>query len=139
MSALDTIPAIREVLLADGDVSALVTDRVYDSEIPEAATGDMPQPVIVLNAAGGSAYPGSGFQRYGTGRIDVWAYGATLKQSRQLSLAVYGALKEMRAQTAAGVLLKSAIVQSKGVTVRDPERQWPLTLSSWLILAAESA
>lgn len=138
-AALDLIPAVRDLLLADGTISGLVSDRVYDSEIPEGASGGMPQDAIVLNAAGGSAYPGSGRQHYGTTRVDVFAYGETLKKSRQLYLAVYAALKFMGAgQTREGVLLKSATVQSKGITGRDPERQWPLTLSSWLILAAET-
>lgn len=138
MTALDLIPAVRDLLLADGTISGLVSERVYDSEIPEGATGAMPQAAIVLNAAGGSAYPGHGPQRFGATRIDVFAYAATLKASRQLSLAVYAALKFSGPQTRKGVLLKSATVQSKGITGRDPERQWPLTLSSWLILAAET-
>lgn len=135
---LDPIPAIRDLLLADGAVSALVSTRVYDSEIPEDATGGMPEATIVLNAAGGTPYPGHARQHYGNTRVDVFAYAATLKTSRQLYFAVYGALKFSGPQTLKGVLLKSATVQSKGITGRDPERQWPLTLSSWLILAAET-
>jgi len=103
---LDPIPAIRDLLLSDATISGLVTDRVYDSEIPEDATAAMPQAAVVLNAAGGSGYPGRGPQRYGATRIDVFAYASTSKKSRQLYFAVYGALKFTGPQTRKGVLLK---------------------------------
>lgn len=138
MSA-DPLKAIRSVVLADEAVAALVSTRVYGMEIGQPAVLDaMPQAAIVITPAGGPSHPGGGFQKYGKSRFDVFCYGATLGESYAVYLAVYDALKQMRTQISEDVLLHSAESSSKGVSAKDPVTQWPTTLSSWLVLAAET-
>lgn len=137
--SVDPIAAVRTVLLADTAVAALVSTRIYGGEVPASASPTMPRACIVLNAAGGPENPGGGYQQYGNTRLDVFCYGATLNESWAVYLAAYTALKQMRRQVVSSVLLHSASVSSKGATARDPLTQWPTTLSSWLVLAAEIA
>ncbi len=139
MSAVDPVAAIRTVLLADTAVAALVAARIYGAEIPESVTDEMPQAAIVVNPAGGSAFPGGGFQRYGAQRIDLWCHGVTLGEAWDVYLAAYEALKQMRSHIVGGVALKTVTVASKGVLARDPVTQWPTALSSWIVFAGEAA
>jgi len=137
MTDADPLAAVRALLEADAAVAAIVGTRVSGGELPEAETKNMPRPNIVLKPAGGPGEPGGGYQDYGKTRIDVICYGSTLNDSWLLYLAAYTALKAISRVKSSGVLLHSAQVSSKGSTARDPVKQWPVTYSSWLVLASE--
>lgn len=137
--SVDPIAAVRTVLLADTAVAALVSTRIYGGELPSGVNPLNVGGCIVLNAAGGPENPGGGYQQYGNTRLDVFCYGSTLNQSWAVYLAAYTVLKQMRRQVSEGVLLHSASVSSKGATTRDPLTQWPVTLSTFMVLAAEIA
>lgn len=134
--SVDVIAALRTVLLANPAVTALVVDRVGGDDVPAGQVKNMPQSCVLLNPSGG---PGGdeGYNEFGWQRVDVFCHGATLTESWQVYLAVYTALKQMRRQVAANVLLHSAEPVSKGARGTDPVTEWPTTLSSWQILASE--
>jgi hypothetical protein len=138
-AAVDPVAAIRALLLADADTHALVGDQGVVDEIDEAIAPSMPKAIIVLKPSGGPGSPGGGYQQYGASRIDLICYGATLYESYHVYLAVYGMLKHLHRVVSQGVLIHSATPQSKGSTARDPLNQWPVTYSSWVVLAAETA
>lgn len=140
---VDPLAAIRTVLLADPAVAALVTTRIFGGEVPETENSAMPRACIALSPAGG---PGdNGFVDVGVNRVDLFSYGATMHEAWLVYIAAYEALKQMPRQRVAGtggaanVLLHSARPSSKGNLGRDPVKQWPLCLSSWLVTAAEIA
>lgn len=137
MSAADPIGALRTLLLATGSITAVIGQRVRALELHVDDAATMPQATIVLKPAGGPG--GEAYQDYGRTRVDVICYGATLDESLDVYLAVYPVLKSIQRAKVAGVLLHSASVSSKGATARDPLKEWPVTYSSWLVLAAEIA
>lgn len=138
--SVDPIEAVRTFLLADASTAALVETRVFGQEIGRPDVRKlMPVAAIVLNGSGGPASPGGGFQEYGKERVDAFCYGATLNESRKVYLAAYSALKQLARQKINGVLVHSVTVASKGATALDPVTQWPLTLASFYVLAAEVA
>lgn len=138
MSALDPIAALRTTLLADHDVATITNERIFGGELPDSESKSQPRAAVVLKPAGGAGNPGGGYQQYGKTRVDVICFGETLNESWAVYLATYAALKGIRRVVSDGVLLHSADVSSKGVTARDAVKQWPITYSSWLVLAAES-
>lgn len=138
--SVDPIAALRTFLLADTATSALVGTRIFGQEIGKPTDrAAMPAAAIVLNAAGGPGLPGGGYEQFGVNRVDAFCYGATLNQSWLVYLAAHQALKQMQRQKINGTLIHSVTVSSKGATGTDPETQWPLTLGSFLVLAAEVA
>lgn len=139
MSA-DPVAATRQILLNDSAVTALIggaTPRIF-GEIDEDQAKVMPEACIVLKPSGGPRSPGGGFQHYGKQRVDVISYGASLYESYLVNLAAYDALKAAKRQISEGVLIHSIEAQSKGSTARDPEKQWPVTYSSYLVMYAET-
>lgn len=138
MAAPDPIAALVAFLKADADVAALAGTRVFAGELPRTENTAMPRQAVVLGPAGGGAL-GGGYQRYGDGRVDAYCYGATPRESWVLYLAVHVALKQLRREVHSGVLLHWARPSAGGATGRDPETDWPLTLSSWQVLASEVA
>lgn len=136
--AVDVIRPLRSLLLADDAVAAIATTAVFGGELP-AAFSPLDAPAVVLKPAGGPGSPGGGYQQYGKTRVDVITFGPTLDDSWLLYLAAYDVLKAIERDVVGGVLLHSAQVSSKGSTARDPVKQWPVTYSSWQVMAAEVA
>lgn len=135
--SVDPITPLRTLLLADSAVAARVGTRVYGGELEDDATA-MPRANVVLKPAGGPGFPGDG-NDFGKIRIDVVCYAATLHEAWLLYLDVEAVLNGISRRKSDGVLLHSASVSSKGTTARDPEKQWPTTYSSWLVLASRVA
>lgn len=136
--SVDPVAAVRTILLADSAIAALVGTRV-SGEIEDDEAKNMPRANIVLSPSGGPGNPGGGYQQYGKTRLDVICYGANLYESWLVYLAAYGVLKAIQRAKAAGVLVHTAEVSSKGSAARDPVKQWPVTYSSWLVQASEVA
>lgn len=134
--SVDPVAAVRALLLADAAVAARVGTRIT-GEIVEAEAPNMPRQNIVLKPAGGPSEPGGGYQDYGKVRLDVICYGSTLNESWLLYLDTYAVLRAIRRVKSQSVLVHSAEVSSKGSTARDPVKQWPVTYSSWFVLASE--
>jgi hypothetical protein len=134
--AADPAAALVAFLKADADVTARVGSRVFAGELPAEENDHMPRQAIVVNPAGGGLI-GRGYQDYGDKRFDIDCYGETKRQSHDLYLEVFPALKQLRREVHAGVLLHWARASSDGRAMRDPRTDWPVTISSWQVLASE--
>lgn len=137
MTTVDPIGALVTYLKADAAVSARAGTRVYGASLPNAGNTAMPDPSVVIRPAGGGGAFGRGGQQFADRRIDTDCYAATEHDSWLLYLDVSAALKELLRVTVNGVLLHWARVSAEGQTARDPETNWPLTIASYQILAAE--
>lgn len=132
---IDPIPAVLRVLKNNSTVNTLTASRLYRDELP-SATG-MPRTAVVVKAAGG---PGGGaYLEYARVRVDVDCWASTPGDAVRLHLAVRTALKHMPRQVVDGVLLHSVEVSSDGISARDPDTDWPVTVSSYLVAVAEVA
>lgn len=132
---VDPIDALVTFLKADAGVSALVSTRVFGGELPRSEVDDMPRAAVVLKPAGGPG--GRAYMKFAQPRIDVDCYAATIPDAWAVHLAVRTALKHMRRNVTGSVLLHSADVSSDGVTARDPDTDWPVAVSSYLLSVAE--
>lgn len=137
MAPPDPTAALVAFIKADSDVKELVSERVFAGELPRTETDEMPRQAVLIQPAGGGVMHGNAYQQYGDQRFDVRCYGTTPLDSWSLYLAVYGALKELRRAVHEEVLLHWARTAAKGATGRDPDTDWPLTISSWQVLVAE--
>jgi hypothetical protein len=135
---VDLVGAVVAFLKADGGVAALAGTRVYGGELPksESATPPMPRAAAVVKEAGGGVL-GQAYQEHGDVRLDVICYGATPYEASRLSGAVYTALKNLKRVKITGVLIHWATASSKATGARDPDTDWPLSVSSWQVLVAE--
>ena len=138
--ALATIAFIK----AQTAVTALVGTHVYGATLPRTLieSGTMPTYAIVVRHAGGGRL-GKGGQLLRDRRLDIDTYGAT----PQLADDLYEALSDrLRLLGFAGsprfldagshTLLHWAIPENDGINVVDPNTTWPLTFSSWQVLAS---
>lgn len=136
-AAADPLGALRALLLADPTVAGLVGQRVRCLALHDDDEKAMPYQLVLLKPAGG---PGAkGFKQFGTRRIDVTCYGATIDESYDLYLAVQPVLHQMSRVKLQNVLLHSASEESAGSSGIHPVTQWPTTYSSWLVTAADIA
>lgn len=140
----DPLWALVKMLRDDATISELGA-QVFAGEIPRIEVGGdpargiqpMPKRVVLLNAAGGGLI-GRAFQEYGDVRVDVHCYGQTRRDAWIVHLAVRTALKQMRSQTISGVRLMWARAAGGGIVTREPDTEWPITLSSWQMLVGET-
>lgn len=132
----DLIGGLVAFLKADAGVAALAGGRVHGGHIPDRDIEAMPRATVVLKGAGGGLL-GRAYLRAGDRRVDVDCYGRTDREGEDLYLAVHEALKGLRPTTVGNVQLKWAEPSSRGVNLRDPDTDWPLTASSWQVLAGE--
>lgn len=133
MTTPDPVGELVALLKADAAVTALAGTRVFSGGIPANGRGEMPQATVVLTPAGG---PGRrGYNRYRRTRVDTTCYGATLKQSWQLHLAVRELLEGLHRNGS----IFWAQVTSDGANALDPAEQWPTCYASYSVLSADEA
>jgi hypothetical protein len=143
MAEPNHVNALVAFLRADADVAARVSARVFGPDgVPKSQNTSMPQPAIVVSAAGGLGAIGAAYQDYSDKRVDIACYGRTQAESYSLFLAVRQALKDMQRiivsdQAGQRAVLHWARIAADGVTARDPVTEWPMTLSSWQVLTSE--
>jgi hypothetical protein len=129
----DPISEIVALLQADDDVSALTAGLVFGGGLPVNARADMPQPAVVVTAAGG---PGRrGYNRYRRTRVDTTCYGQTLKESWDLHLAVRELLEGLGRT---GSIFWAQTI-SDGANGIDRVEQWPTCFASYLVMSAAAA
>lgn len=134
------IRAVAAYLRATAGVSALASTRVFIEELPQDENVQMPRAVVVISSAGGGLMGHA--QKFGDRRIDVLCYGATPAKSRELHDEVRAALKLLLREkisdtNTTSVLLHWARISADGTTARDPDTDWPVTGSSWQVLASD--
>lgn len=140
--AADVIAGLIGYLAADPGVLAKVAaaDRIFGAELPRTFNAQMPaQAALVLRPAGGYGRFGSGTLPLGDPRIATDCYGPDEYASWLLYLAVLDAMRALQRRRVAGVLLHSASVGAGGVTGRDPQTNWPLTIATYTVIASELA
>lgn len=141
----DPLLALIAFLKADSTIDDLTNGRVFGVELPEKDTAtsfaieNMPIGAIVLRPSGGAQLIGNAYQRFGDGRVDVVCYGAKPRSARTLYLAAHGALKHLKRSTWAECVLHWARPAGGPLSLRDPDTEWPFTLSVWQVLANELA
>lgn len=133
----EPIAALVTFLKADRAVAARVGTRVFGGELPRSENESMPRQAVVISPAGGGAL-GGGYQAFGDRRVDIDCYGSTGRESWLLYLDVHAALKALRREVHSRVLLHWARISADGSTGRDPDTDWPLTISSWQVLSSET-
>lgn len=141
MTIPDPLVAVRIYLLADAGVAALASTRVFAAELPSAEASEMPRATVVIAAAGGGgASPGArSHVPVGGVRIDVKCYGASPAEASELHYATLSALKTIGRTFVDGTLLHSCVVEGGPFSLREPDVDWPLVLSTYQLLAAEVA
>ena len=135
MTIANPLTAVRSHLLNDADLRTLASTRVYAGELPKSEADNMPRQSVVVTLAGGAG-PASDVPIMQI-VIDVTCYGATGLQATSLYLATRAALRTLRRDLAADSLLHSAVELSGPMELRDPDTDWPLTWSSWRVVASE--
>lgn len=132
----DILEAAILLLKADADLQVLVDTRVFGEELPGEEASSMPRPAVVLRHAPGLAGP-RGYVELEVNNFDVFCYGTTPAQAEEVRRAVYSALKHARRQAVAETLIHSFDQVGTIQSLRDPDTQWPYSLSSWRSLASE--
>jgi hypothetical protein len=135
MTIANPLTAVRAHLLNDADLRTLASTRVYAGELPKTEASNMPRQAVVVTLAGGAG-PASDVPIMQI-VIDVTCYGATGLQATSLYLATRAALRALRRDLAADSLLHSAVELTGPRELRDPDTDWPLTWSSWRVIASE--
>jgi hypothetical protein len=137
VTVADPIEALVAFLKADAGVSAIAGTRVFGAELPRSEVDNMPRAAVVVKPAGGGLL-GIRDQEYGDIRVDVDCWGATPRDGWMLYLAANAALKQLSHEEWTSVMLRSATPSGRGITARDPDTDWPVTMSSWQVLTHET-
>lgn len=136
MTPPDPITALVEFLSDDEAITARAAGRVFGGELPESENDSMPRAAVVISPAGPPTM-GLAFQRYSDLRVDVDCYGATPSEAFDLYRDVKSALKNLSGATYNEMRLywcRQSAGPSEG---RDPDTDWPMSLSSWQVLHSE--
>jgi hypothetical protein len=97
----------------------------------------MPNHTVVVKQAGG---PGSlGWGRITKNRVDVWCYGKSLGHAETLRRNVTVVLKQLTRTVKSSGLIHSIDHVGGPIGLRDPDRDWPVILETWLVASADSA
>ena len=129
----DRIDALIALLKADAGVAALAGARVFGGELPPGEAAAMPRHAIVLRPSGGASLTGGSYAEHDTGRVDLFAYGATPVEANVLRTAAALALRRVRRAVWAGVLVhwvRPAGGESSG---REPAVDWPRSFQSFQV------
>lgn len=137
----DLVGALVKLLQDTAEVSAIAGTRVYGSELPESEQRNMPRAAIVVRASGGGVAFGQAWQEYGDRRVDVLCFGATPFAADRLWRAVNPRLKQLTREVVTvdgdDVLIHWLRSSSDALPMRDPQTDWPYTLTAYQVLAAE--
>ena len=132
----DIIGATRDYLLTIPDLAPLLDTRVYAVELPASQSKLMPRKALVIRPAGGLG--SDGYLEAAAIRFDFLCYGETPAEADRVRRAAHGAIKRMSRKTHLSVILHSA-TQSGGPTFfREQDTDWPVSLETWLVFAAET-
>lgn len=137
MTTPNVIAALVALLKADTAVAAIAGTRVYGGELPEADAPFMPRAAVVITPSGGERENGVDYLT--RPHIDVRSYGATQREGWLLDQAVHDYLKHNLRKSAANTLVHSVSPDTGPFLMRDADGQWPMTFSTYRVLAAEVA
>lgn len=137
MVSPDPGEALRLYLLADAAVAALVDGRVYVGRMRRTETDNQPRHAVIIRTAGG---PGvRSYMRFHRQRYDVRCYGSSDALAMDLHQAVFDALKSLYRATQGSTVLADALAENVGLSLVEPETDWPFVLSTWSVGVHEEA
>lgn len=123
--------AVRQYLLNDSTVAALVGDRVFVDDLPEEEDEHMPRNAVVLRSAGGpESRDWTHLQRQ---RYDVLCYGATRYDAGEVDGAVAETLHYLKRTVVKETLLSSVMVGGGAQSFKDAQTGWPIKLRTILV------
>jgi len=111
---------------------------VFGGELDRREAKTMPRQVVVVKPAGGGLLGASG-QPFGDQRVDVDCYGETPRDSWLLHLAIEDALLSLSRRVYGSTLLHWAKPSARGTLARDPDTDWPISVSSYQVLAGRAS
>lgn len=132
----DPIAAIVEALKADAGTAALAGARVFGGELPEDEAAAMPRQAIVLAPSGGVSLTGGSYVEHDTGRFDLFAYGATPREAKELADTAALALRRLRRSVFANALIHWLQPAGGATDGRDPDAAWPRSFRSFQVFYA---
>lgn len=132
---VDPVEAVRLYLLTDGDLASLVAGRIAYEELPRADAPLMPRKAVVLTSTGGRMPL---HLRAGWQRIDVRCYGETIYEARVVNNVVRDLLRGIVRMTRASTLVYAATAEGAGLSLRDPDTDWPFMLTAYSVFAGET-
>ena len=134
----DWLRAIVEIIEEDTEVAVLLTTSglgVYAFELPRDKTNSMPDHAVVVKPVGG---PGSdGYLPLAKNRIDIWHYGRSLGDAMLLQRNVNPVMKQLTRTIKSTNLIHSIVHSAGPLSIRDKDSDWPISVESWLVIAAE--
>lgn len=148
MSIANPITATIALLRADAGVLAalggtLVTGtvpRVAGSEVSSDLAKIMPQRALIVAAAGaGSGVGQNDYVPVSVRRLDLRCYGRTPHEADTLALAAQVACKAWVPRLIAGVYVHHYRHVAGPVSFRDPDGDWPVTITTVQIQYADQA
>ena len=125
--------AIREYLLSNNEVSALVDDRVFVAELPESEHGAMPRACVLLMEAGGAMI--FDYEHLSIPRFDIFCYGKNRMESAEVDAAVWDALHYLRRANVANTLVYSVNVGGRRL-FKVADTGWPVSHRACQVLAS---
>lgn len=139
----DVVAAVRQMLLDDAAISALVTDRIWGGSLPRSEDASMPRKNIVISRGGKAPSAGTnsyiGIQRV---RLDIRCYGEDPFEAGTVYRHVDAFLKAVVPQTVdladGGVRVHNAIESMGGIDMVDPDTDWPSVACAWSVSTAET-
>jgi hypothetical protein len=131
----DVIEGIKQALLADSTVSSITSNNVYDLELPLQMDPSMPTRAIVIRGAGGPGGPAT--LQIVESRLNLMCWGETPHLAHTVYNAVYAVLKGMLPSVWANTYIHGCILAAGEIPFRDPDEQWPYSMSSWLVRSSD--
>ncbi len=127
--------ALIDYLRNDASV-AVLTDRIYGSELPRSQLSRMPEKTVIVRTSGlgNSIGDRSDVPEIGN-RFDIRCYGESPYQADLMHMAVYLAMKALRRHRHESVTLQTAEVAGGPLPGRDADADWPWTLGVYTVNA----
>jgi hypothetical protein len=120
---VDTVAAIRELLLSDPTVNLMTEARVFGGELPTSEIESMPRDVVVVAYAGGDPHRGT-TPVFGT-RLMVWCWSKSFNTAGRLDAAVFDVLDNVIRVTIGHVLIHAVMPVGAPTAYKDPDYGWP--------------
>lgn len=137
----DVLAAVRWMLLDDNAISALVSDRIWGSDLDRTEIASMPRKNIVLSLGG--RVPSAGDNSYiGVERlrIDVRCYGEDSYEARSVWRHVDAYMRAIVPTTIDltdhSVRIWNAVASFGPVAMTDPDADWPSVSGAWGVVYA---
>ena len=129
--------ALRDLVIADATINALVEGRVYVNEIPkaviEAADTFHPQKMLVLRQAGGTAK--QDYLPIDQPLVTALCYGESDFEAERVRRAVWTRFNGLSREIVSDVLIHHINPTGGAIPLREPDIVWPATAQSYSIMA----